>query len=82
MQVKVTLKILLKRSNMCTDEVGEYLNRAVNSCCDFSETHEPQKTRNVSISSVNRSFNETICIDHLGLKNFRIFQPIDESTRC
>ena len=66
---------------MRTDEVEKYLHRVINSCSDCAKNYEPKKARKVSLSSVNRSFNETICIDHFHLGNVRIFHIMDASTR-
>ena len=66
------IKILLKRNNNWT---------GASSCWDCTKNYEPQKARKVSLSSVSRSFNETICIDHFHLGNLRILHIMDASTR-
>ena len=75
------IKILLQRNSMWTDEVEKYLNRVINSCSDCAKTYKVMKARKVSLNSVNRLFNETICIDHCHLGNIRMFHIIDASGR-
>ena len=51
------------------------------SCTDCSKTHEPRQARKVSLSSIDRSFNKIVCIDHHHLGNVRIYHIKDVTTR-
>ena len=66
---------------MRTDEVEKYLHLVINSCSDCAKTFEPMKARKVPLISVNRSFNETKCIDHFQLGNISMFHLVEASTR-
>ena len=76
------MKILLERNDLRTFEVAKYLNRVVDSCENCARTYEPKQARKVSLSSLNRSFNDLVCIDHFHLGNFRICRIMCASTRC
>ena len=66
---------------MWTAEVEKYLHRIISSCSDCAKTCEPKQVRKVSISSINRSFNDIVCIDHFHLGNLRMCHIVDASTR-
>ena len=68
------IQILLERNNMWNSEVRKYLSR--------SKTYEPKQTRKVSVSSLNRYFNDLVCIDHFHLGDQRICHIISASKRC
>ena len=75
------IQTLLQRKNMWSLEVEKYLNRIISSCTDCAETYGPKKARKVSMSSVNRSFNKVVCIDHFHLGHLRICHIMDATTR-
>ena len=75
------IQILLQCNNLLSTEIEKYLNRVVTSCSDCAKTHEPKQARKVSISSINRSFNKVVCIDHFHLGNLRICHVMDATTR-
>ncbi len=74
-------KILLERNDLWSTEVEKYLHRIVDSSESCSKTHEPKKARKVSLSSLNRSFNELVSIDHFHLGNLRLCHIMCASTR-
>ena len=78
------IPILLQRNKMWSAEVEKYLNFVVCSCTDCAKTHEPKQACNVSFSSINRSFNKVVCIDHFHPGKLRICHVMDAicSWRC
>ena len=66
---------------MWNPEVRKYLSRVVESCIHCAKTYEPKQTRKVSLSSLNRSFNDLVCIDHFHLGDQRICHIMCASTR-
>ena len=66
---------------MRTAEAMKYLHRVENSCSDCAKTYEPKKARKVSISSINRSLNDVLCIDQFHLTYLSICHIMDATTR-
>ena len=75
------MKILLERNDLWNPEVAKYLSRTVDSCEKCARTYEPKQARKVSLSSLNRSFNDLVCIDHFHLGGLRICHIMCASTR-
>ena len=75
------IQILWNRNNMWTDEVEKVVYRGVNSCSDCAKISEPNRAQKVSLTWVNGSFNEVMCIDHFHLANLRNFHIMDASRR-
>ena len=72
---------MLERNDLWSTEVEKYLHRVDDSCESCSRTYEPKKARKASLSSLNRSFNELVCIDHFHLGNLRLCHIMCGSTR-
>ncbi len=81
MQKLSDMKTLLERNNLWNHEVETYLNRIVNSCSNCARCYEPKQARKVSLSSLNRSFNDVSCIDNFHLGNMRICHIMHAATR-
>ena len=75
------IQILLERNQIWSAEVEKYLNRVIQSCENCARTHEPKQSRKLSLSSLNRSFNELVCTDHFHLGNLRMCHILCASTR-
>ena len=75
------MKVLLQRNGLWSDEVFRYLAHRVDTCSNCLHTAEPKIPRKVSLSSMSRSFNDVICIDHLHLGNSRVCHVMDATTR-
>ncbi len=58
-----------------------YLSHAVKDCHSCVSTSEPKPSRKVSLGTLNRSFNEVVCIDHMHSNNFRVCHVKDTTTR-
>ena len=72
---------LLDRVKLWNTEVEKYLNRVVSSCSNCAKTYEPKQFRKVSLSSLNRPFNDFICIDHVHIGDIRVCDIMDATTR-
>lgn len=75
------IKLLLSRNNLLTKDTEEYLHFIVSRCSGCRSTANPKSSRKVSISSLNRDFNEFVCVDHLFLDEICIFHAMDAKTR-
>ena len=75
------LKFLLQRNSLRNDEISKYLSRVLERCGACATTSEPKQERKVTISSMSRSFNVVVCIDHLHLDGIRVFHMMDSATR-
>lgn len=75
------MKVLLQRNGLWSDEAMKYLARVIETCAGCSHTSDPQNARKVSIRSLNRSFNQVVCIDHLHLSDMRVCHVMDATTR-
>ena len=62
-------KILLGHRN---NSVSSYLSKVVNDCTACRSTAVPKPNCEVSISSLSKEFNESLCIDHLYLDGIRL----------
>jgi len=75
------MKTLLKRNDLWNHEIKKYLIDKIEVCTNCAHTSEPRKMRKVSLSALNRSFNELVCVDHLHLNHMRVFHIMDATTR-
>ena len=66
---------------MWNTEVARNLSRIVESCIHCAKAFEPRKARKFSLSSLNRSFNDLVCIDHFHLGDQRICHIMCALTR-
>ena len=75
------IKLLLVRNNFWNDVVERHLKQIVEKCAGCRHTALPKATRKVSLSSLSRSFNELVCIDHFYLANLCLFHIMDTVSR-
>ena len=75
------IRILLERNDMWNAAVEEYVSQLLQRCRSCRATAPPQPSRKVSISSLSKSLNEVVCVDHFYLENFRLFHAMDLTTR-
>lgn len=73
--------ILLDRNDLWSDEVEHYLRSVVEECHHCKAACLPTPSRKVSLSSLSRSFNEVVCVDHFYLDNIRMFHMMDAWSR-
>ena len=74
------VEVLLKRNNLWNDEIQIYSTRTPSSCIDCAKTYMPKQGRKVSLSSLNRSFNKLVCLDHFHLGDLRFCHIMDAIT--
>lgn len=75
------IKTLLERNNLFTDECAKYLTTVLDQCNSCIRTSEPKPARKVSLSSISRTFNDTVCVDHLFLDSMPVFHIMDSTSR-
>ena len=75
------IKTLLERNKLWNPAVHKYLSTTVERCPSCNVTAEPKQERQVSLSTLNRSLNDVVCIDHLFLGNCSVIHIMDTATR-
>lgn len=75
------IKLLLQRNEIWNDAIECYVSKTLQNCTSCRATAPPQPNRKVSISSLYKSFNQELCIDHLYLDKVRVFHVMDTVTR-
>lgn len=74
------LKLLIERNKLLSPDVEKYLTHIMSWFSGCRSTTEPQRSRNVSLSSMNRDFNEVLCVDHVLLDKIKVFHVMDAKT--
>lgn len=75
------LKLLLQLNNIWNDSVADYLSTVLEKCPHCHAASLPLPARKVSLSSLSRTFNDVVCVDHLFLDDNRVFHIMDATTR-
>jgi len=75
------IKLLLERNSLWSSDAEKYLVGILNECSACDTTAMPKPARKVSLSSMSRSFNDVVCIDHLFLDEYKVFHAMCSSTR-
>ena len=75
------IRSLLERNGLWTPAVSHYLNETIEKCVNCVASSSPMPSRRVAISNLNRSFKETVCIDHFYLDDIRLFHTMDTVSR-
>jgi len=75
------IRTLLKRNELWNQEIEKYVVQVIDVCTNCSHTSQPSANRKVSLSSLSRSFNELVCIDHVHLNEMRVIHMMDATTR-
>ena len=75
------IRSLLSRNQLWTPAVEHYLSTVIDKCYNCITASAPMPSRRVAISSLNRSFNENVCIDHFYLDDIRLFHCMDSVSR-
>lgn len=71
--------MLLIKNQFWNDAIERYLIKIVEKCTGCRHTSLLQNTCKVSLSSLSRSFNKVVCIDHFCLNQICVF-PVMKST--
>lgn len=74
------IKLLLIRSKFWNEEVERYLNKTVEKCAGCGHISRPQSTHKVPLSSLSRSFNELVFLDHFHLAHICLLHIMDSVT--
>lgn len=75
------IKTLLERNQLWNVDAQKYLATVLEKCSSCATTHEPKASRKVSLSTLNREFNEIVCIDYLHLRGNTVFHMLDSVSR-
>ena len=75
------IKFLLQRNGIWNDSIQDHLSSVIEKCTSCKATALPKLERKVSLSSMNRSFNEFVCIDHMFLEDNCVFHIMDSYSR-
>lgn len=75
------MRTLLLRNKLWTPKVQSYLVEKVTECTDCRASSTPPPNRRVSLSFLDRTFNEVVCIDHFFLDDHILFHSMDSATR-
>lgn len=75
------MRTLLERNKLWSLESQKYLAELIASCPDCNASSTPPPNRRVSISSMNREFNEVVCIDHAFFGSVIVLHAMDVATR-
>lgn len=74
-------KLLLERNGFWNKTIASYLAKIVNRCTACRSTSVSQPNRKVSVSSLSKTFNEILYVDHLHLGEIVLVQTKDLITR-
>lgn len=75
------IRTLLQRNNLWSQDVETYLISVISKFRACRATSPPHQTRKISLSSLSRQFNETVCIEHMYPGSQRITHLMDARTR-
>ena len=75
------MDVLLKRNNQWNYEIQNYLTHTLSSIVECAKTYMTKQARKISLNSLNRSFNELVCIDHFNLGDIGLCHIMDATTR-
>lgn len=67
----------LQRNQTWTNEIRKYLAQRNDIFPHCVAAASPQHSRKVSLSTLNRSFNDDVCVDYFYLDSFRLFHIMD-----
>lgn len=75
------MRTLLQRNKLWNDQAQNYLSQIVSECPDCKASSTPPPNRRVSLASLNREFNDVLCLDHMFLDKTTVLHMMDVSTR-
>lgn len=73
--------LLLERNDLCNEAAAAYVAQSIENCTACRTTVAPQPSKKVSISSLNKHFNEIVCIDHFYLDEMRLMHCMALASR-
>jgi len=75
------MRMLLERNGLWNDTVEDYVDKLISDCTACRSTAPPQPSHKVSISTMSKEFNDTVCVDHFYLESVRLMHCMDIVTR-
>ena len=75
------IRTLLQRNQLWNEDVQKYLSSIVERCPNCIASSSPPSNRKVSISGINRQFNDVVCVDHFWLDGQCMFHIMDSFSR-
>lgn len=75
------INTLLVRDGLWTEAVNQYLTDIIARCPHYIATSALAVSRKVSLATLAREFNHTVCIDHFYLTELRLFHIMDTISR-
>lgn len=73
--------MLLERNKLWYPAASQYLKPIIDKCESCLTAFDPFPSQRVSITSLNRSFNEIVCLDQFFLDDIRLFPAMDTVSR-
>lgn len=74
------INVPLQRNGIWNDGVRKYLTEMLEKCQSRKTTSLPKQTRKFSLRSVNRSFNQDVCVNHIFFDETCVFHVMDLSS--
>lgn len=74
-------KLLLERNGLWNETIASYIAKTMEECTACRCTSPPMPSRKVSISSLSKSFNEVLCVDHFNLDDVLMAHFMDLISR-
>lgn len=75
------VRTLLQRNKLWNNDVQRYVASTVEKCPNCIAAAPPATTRKVSISGINRCFNDVVFVDHFWLDDICLFHAMDSFSR-
>lgn len=75
------MRTLIQRTNLWNGQTENYLLNVVSKCPDCNASSTPPPNRRVSLASLNREFNDVVCMNHMFLDKVTLFDMMNVATR-
>lgn len=72
---------MLERNQLWSDNADEYIKQLITNCCEYRYTMLSHPPRKVSLCSINRSFNQLVCVHHISIDEYCILHAMNTKTR-
>lgn len=74
------MRTLHQRNKLWNDQTQSYLSNVMSNCSDCKASSTPPPNRRVLLSSLNREFNDVVCMDHMFLDKITVFRMMYVTT--
>lgn len=75
------MRTLFQRNKLWSAQVQAYLTEIFNECNNFLASSTTQPNRTFSITTLDRDFNNFVCVDHFFLDEIILFHVMDTVSR-